>query len=44
MGNRLEEEKVEGTAAGIESVKESDQDQEGNAFEIIDDNNREHDI
>ena len=44
VGNRLEEEKVEGTADGIESVKESDQDQEGNAFEIIDDKNREHDI
>ena len=43
VGNRLEEEKGEGTANGIESVKEGDQDQEGNSFEIIDDKNREHD-
>ena len=44
MGNRLEEEKGEWTADGIQSVKEGDRDQEGNIFEIIDDKNREHDI
>ena len=47
VGNRLEEEKGEGTADDIyytESVKEGDQDQEGNALEIIDDKIREHDI
>ena len=43
MGNRLEEEKGEGTADGIESVKEGDQDQDGNPFEIFDDKNREDD-
>merc|ERR1719494_53086 len=41
-GNRLEEEKGEGTADDIhciESVKEGDQDQDGNVFEIFDDEN-----
>ena len=39
-GTRLEEGKGEGTADDIywiESVKEGDQDQDGNAFEIFDD-------
>ena len=39
-GNRLEEGKGEGTTHDIhwiESVKEDDQDQDGNAFEIFDD-------
>ena len=47
VGNRLEKEKGQGTADDIyyiESVKEGDQDQESNTFEIIDDKNREHDI
>ena len=44
-GNRLEEGKGEGTADDIywiESVKEGDQDQDGNAFEIFDDEKSEH--
>ena len=45
--NRLEEEKGEGTADSIyciESLKESDQDQDGNAFKIFDDENSEDDM
>ena len=44
-GNRLEEGKGEGTSDDIywiESVKEGDQDQDGNAFEIFDDEKSEH--
>ena len=47
MWNCIEEEKREGTADYIyciESVKEGDQDQDGNAFEIFDDENSEHDM
>ena len=43
-GNRLEEGKGEGTADDIywiESVKEGDQDQDGNASEIFDDSKSE---
>ena len=43
--NRLEEGKGEGTSDDIywiESVKEGDQDQDGNAFEIFDDEKSEH--
>ena len=43
-GNCLEEGKGEGTADDIywiESVKEGDQDQDGNAFEIFDDSKSE---
>ena len=42
--NGLEEEKGEETADNIysiESVKKGNQDQDGNAFEIFDDKNRE---
>ena len=45
--NRLEEEKGEGTADYaycIESVKQGDQDQGGNAIEIFDDENNEDDM
>ena len=45
MGNRLEEGKGEGTTDDIywiESVKEGDQDQDGNAFEIFDDEKSKH--
>ena len=44
-GNRPEEGKGEGTADDIywiESVKEGGQDQDGNAFEIFDDEKSEH--
>ena len=46
-GNRLEEEKGEGTFIDIyyiESVKEGDQDRDGNDFEISDDKNRIDDM
>ena len=46
-GEQTKGRKGEGTAGDIyciESVKEGDQDQDGNTFEIFDDENREDDM